>query len=114
MADCFSAALCVRLGNTYGDSWAAQPAAERFLKLFRPTQWQAYLNKMLPGDGNILEKLAFADSPLRRWQELVSEFDLESLTLDRRVVKLVTADPMKRPQIKQGAKTLRERMMQEA
>ncbi len=113
LADCFSATLCVHLGNPYGHSCAAQPAVERLLKLFRTAHWETYLNRMLPGDANILEKLAFADAPLHRWQELISQLDLESLTLDRRVAKLVASDLTKRGQIKQAAKVLRERMMQE-
>src|SRR5205807_1643625 len=73
LADCLTAALCVRLGNRYGHSRAAQPAAERFLNLFRPPQWEYYFNKVLTGDRHVLEKLAYEDRPLERWQELVSE-----------------------------------------
>lgn len=114
LADCLTAALCVRLGNRYGHSRAAQPAAERFLKLFRPQQWEYYLNKVLTGDRHVLAKLAYDDKPLERWQALVSELGLADLNIDPRIAKMVTADFAKRAQIKKTAAGYRERIMQEA
>lgn len=113
MAECFSAALCVRLGNRYGYSRAAQATVEKFLKLFRPNQWEYYVNKLLPTDTHILEKLAFEDAPLLRWIQLVAEFDLVSHGKDLRAAKLVAADPAKAPQVKGAARHCRERVMQE-
>lgn len=114
LADCLTAALCVRLGNRYGHCWDAQPAAERFLKLFRPPQWEYYLNKVLTGDRHVLAKLAYDDKPLERWQELVSELQLAEVNMDPRIAKMVTADRAKRAQIKRTAAGYRERLMQEA
>jgi len=114
LADCFSAGLCVRLGNSYGHSWSAQPAAEQFLKLFKPNQWEYYLNKLLPGDHHILQKLAYDDQPLGRWQELVVELKLADLSMQPRIARLVAGETGKRDQIRAAARLLRERMMQEA
>ena len=114
LADCLTAALCVRLGNRYGYSRAAQAAAERFLKLFHPPQWEYYLNKVLTGDRHVLAKLAYEDKPLERWQELVAEFNLDNLNLDARIAKMVAADPAKRNQIKRTAAEYRGRIMQRA
>jgi hypothetical protein len=113
VADCFSAALCVRLGNRYGRSRAAQATVEKFLKLFRRNQWEYYVNKVLPTDIHVLEKLAFYDSPLHRWVELVGEFDLEPLAKDPRTAKLVAADQAKTLQIRKAALNGRERVMQD-
>jgi hypothetical protein len=114
LADCFTAALCVRLGNRYGVSRAAQPAAERFLRLFRPSQWQYYVNKVLTGDRRVLEKLAYDDAPLERWQELVSEYSLADLKLEPRIAKMVTADKTMRAEIKTIAARYREGIMHKA
>jgi hypothetical protein len=114
LGDCFTAALCVRLGNRYGHSQDAQPAAGRYLKLLGPPQWEYYLNKVLTGDRHILEKLAYDDKPLERWQELVAEFKLADLTVDSRIAKMLTASHAKRAQIKRNAAGYRERIMQEA
>ena len=113
MAECFSAALCVRLGNRYGHSWAAQATVEKFLKLFRQNQWEYYVNKLLPTDTHVLEKLAFDDGPLGRWMQLITEFDLEPLAKDPRAAKLVGADPAKANQVKKAALSCRQRVMQE-
>lgn len=114
LADCLTAALCVRLGNSYGHSWDAQSSAERFLKLFHPHQWEYYLNKALTGDRHVLEKLAYDDKPLERWQELVSALELDDMNLDQRISRMVTSDRMKRAQIKKTAAGYRDRIMQEA
>jgi hypothetical protein len=113
VADCFSAALCVKLGNRYGHSHAAQGHAERFLKLFRQNQWEYYLNKLLPSDRHILEKLAFDDAPLARWQSLVAAYKLEEMSIHPRVTRLVSSDPARKAQLKRAAQLLRERVMQE-
>ncbi len=114
LADCFTAVLCVRLGNPWGCSRAAQSSADQFLALFRPTQWEGYFNKLLPGDSRILSKIAYEDRPLDRWQQLLGELDLEAMTLEPRVAKMVTCDVKKREQVKKTAQALRARMMQEA
>ena len=74
---CMTAALAVRLGNMYGYSYEAQPAASRVLDGLSQERWESYLNECLPGDTMILEKLAWYESPARRWCELVRQFDLE-------------------------------------
>ena len=114
LADCLSAALCVRLGNRYGYSRASQPAAQHFLKLFGPPQWEYYFRKVITGDRRVLEKLAYDDKPLLRWQEMIAETSLDSLNMDARIAKMVTRDPAKRTQIKSVAAGYRERLMQEA
>jgi hypothetical protein len=114
LADCFTAVLCVRLGNRWGHSVAAQAYANQLLKLFRPTQWEGYFNKMLPGDVNILSKLGYDDKPLVRWQELMRELNLADMTLDLRVAKIVTGDVTKKSQIRAVAQELRDRVMSES
>lgn len=108
---CLGAALCVRLGNRYGHSPEAQPFADSYLKLFRPSQWEHYFNKFLASDRHILEKLAYDDLPRMRWQELMSELDLSAIQLDERIAKLVTSDRAKNWQIKKVATEHREQIM---
>jgi translation initiation factor RLI1 len=114
LADCFTAALCVRLGNPWGCSVAAQTSANRFLKLFRPTQWEGYFNKLLPGDIRILSKIGYEDKPLERWQELMREINFGEMELDSRVVKMVSGDIRKKSQVKKTAQEFRARVMSDA
>lgn len=113
VADCFTAALAVRLGNRYGHSWAAESDATKFLETFRANQWEYYLNKVLPTDRTILEKLAYEDKPLDRWQELVKEFDLGQYANDARAVKLVVPERVLSARVKRAAETLREKVMKD-
>ena len=113
VGDCFTAALCVRLGNRYGQSWAAQEFANVFLtKVLRTNQWEYYLNKLLPYDRYILEKLAGDGKPLDQWMSLVSESGLIQLSIDPLSAKLVTTDKAKRSQIRSSAESLRLQVMQ--
>jgi hypothetical protein len=114
LADCFSAALCVKLGDRWGHSPAAQASVDRFLKPFRPEQWEYYFDRMLPGDRHVLEKLAYDDAPLARWQELLESLDLEAIKPDARVAKMLAPEPAKRSQVKRTAQALREKILQEA
>ena len=114
LADCFTAALCVRLGNPWGHSRAAQISADHFLKLFRPTQWEGYFNKLLIGDSRILSKIGYEDKPLARWQELMGELNLEEMTLDPRVAKMTTADVKKKTLVQKVAQSFRAQVMRVA
>lgn len=73
---CMSAILAVKLGNRYGTSHAAIPAADELLKRLTMNQWEYYLNQCLPGDELVLQKLSWYDKPRSRWIELVGQFQL--------------------------------------
>lgn len=113
LADCFSAAICVKLGNKWGHSWAAEAPADRFLGLFRPNQWEYYFNRLLPGDRHVLEKLAYDETPLARWQELLGSLDLQAVRPDPHVAKMLAPEFSKRSQVKRAAQVFREKIMQE-
>lgn len=113
LADCFTAVLCVRLGNRYGEARDAQSSANQFIKLIRPSQWEGYFNKFLPNDRRILEKLAFEDKPLARWLELIGELDLKELSIDTRVAKMISSNTFRKGIVKSTAEAFRTRLMQE-
>jgi hypothetical protein len=113
LAACFTAVLCVRLGNPWGRSNAAQSSADQFIKMIRPTQWEGYFNLLLPSDRRILEKLACDDKPLDRWIELIGELDLNEVSVNNRVKPLVTVDSSKKNLIKYTARTFRDKLMTE-
>jgi len=113
LADCFTAVLCVRLGNPYGYSRTAQSSANQFLEMIRPTQWEGYFNRLLPNDRRILEKLAFDEKPLARWVKLLSELDLEEMSIDARVAKMISGDDSKKAIVQRTAQAFRNKLMQE-
>ena len=52
-----SATLSVRLGNMYGESFAAQDSAEAILDSLSPDKWEYYATECLQADARILNKL---------------------------------------------------------
>ncbi|MBN2897481.1 MAG: hypothetical protein JXO44_01805 [Clostridia bacterium] len=77
---CFSALLCVTLGNSYGVSWAAESEAKSLLRSLSADRWTYYLNNVFPSDTRILDKLD-SSKPLNQWMQLVEEFQLASLEI---------------------------------
>lgn len=113
LADCFTAVLCVRLGNRWGESRAAQASANQFLKMIRPTQWEGYFNRLLANDRHILEKLGFDEKPVARWLELIGELDLKDVSVEPRVAKMVTGDASKKADVQRTARAFRSKLMEE-
>jgi hypothetical protein len=113
LADCFTAVLCVRLGNPWGHSWAAQASADQFLKMIRPTQWEGYFNRLLPSDRRILEKIAYDEKPLGRWLELIGELKIDEMNIDARVAKMISSDVTKKLVVQRTAEAFRHKLMQE-
>jgi hypothetical protein len=89
---CMSAVLAVKLGNRYGVSHAAIPAADELLKRLTKNQWEYYLNECLPGDELVLQKLSWYDKPRANWISLVQQFQLpEKVDKSTQVTKLLAS-----------------------
>lgn len=89
---CMSAILAVKLGNRYGVSHAAIPAADELLKRLTKNQWEYYLNECLPGDELVLQKLSWYDKPRINWISLVKQFQLpEKVDKSTQVTKLLAS-----------------------
>jgi hypothetical protein len=73
---CMSAVLAVKLGNGYGVSHGAMPAADQLLARLTKNQWEYYLNECLPGDELVLQKLSWYSGPRSKWVDVVEEYDL--------------------------------------
>lgn len=71
-----SAVLAVFLGNTYGRSFEAQPAANDILKRISRNQWSYYTNECLPADVLILQKISWSKDTRSRWFDLVEKYDI--------------------------------------
>ncbi|MEO3877318.1 MAG: hypothetical protein AB1780_12500 [Pseudomonadota bacterium] len=107
---CFSALLCVTLGNSYGVSWAAETEAKSLLKSLSSDRWVYYLNNVLPSDTRILNKLT-SSKPLMLWMNLVSEFKLDALEIKNNTVsRLIKASSEKSQSRIQAA---REKLLEE-
>jgi hypothetical protein len=83
---CMTALLCVRLGNSYGTCWAAVPIADKLLTKQGADRWVYYLEKILPGETRILEKLLDA-KPQAHWFKLAPEVFNEDMGIKEKTVR---------------------------
>lgn len=109
LPSCFSALLCVTLGNSYGVSWSAESEARVILKSLSADRWSYYLNNVLPSDTRILDKLGFS-KPLAQWLHLVDEYELTSLEIKNPTVSslIKASSDKKETRIKSATKKLFE------
>jgi hypothetical protein len=76
---CATALLCVALGNPYGVSNQAASVADQMLHTFTPDRWEFYINKCLPSDERIINKLSY-QKPRNRFMSLVKTYKLHALS----------------------------------
>lgn len=80
LAACMTAILCVKVGNVYGVSDAAQPGANAILKNITRERWIYFFNEILETNERILYKLTL-DAPCKRWINFIlnSPIDFEEI-----------------------------------
>tara|TARA_R110000737_G_scaffold282984_1_gene289640 strand:- start:1549 stop:2865 length:1317 start_codon:yes stop_codon:yes gene_type:complete len=89
--ECISAILCIKLGNYYGVSNAAQALASDMLESIPAERWQSYINQMLISDTRILNKLG-DDRPQKRWFELSEKLKFNDLSIKGKdLISLINA-----------------------
>lgn len=100
LSSCLSAVLCVKLGNMYGVSYAAQPYADSIIKTISKSRWEFYFKDCLPSDSRILAKL-MSDNPIKRWIELFNAIDaLQEISVDNKDVSILIEATIKhRPEV---------------
>ncbi|MER9212377.1 hypothetical protein NKI54_09915 [Mesorhizobium sp. M0663] len=76
LAICISAVLCVKLGNFYGTSWAAQAPANQIIAGLSKERWLYYFNERFENDRLVLSKL-IEDGPATNWVQLIQALQLE-------------------------------------
>lgn len=75
---CITAILCVKLGNSYGTSDAAQDSANKMLTSVTHERWVYFFNECLQSNERILYKLLLY-KPLKRWYELFPPNFIDSI-----------------------------------
>jgi hypothetical protein len=99
VATCMTAILCVKLGNQYGTSFAAQSPADSMLQAISLERWKYYVEGRLEFDRVILPKLAQLGKPLNRWIDLLDELDLAPAAFSNKTVReLIAGTKAKKPE----------------
>jgi hypothetical protein len=87
LATCVTAALCVRLGNRWGRSIAAQSFAKQVLDGISSDRWAHYLDGRLEEDRRILSKLTEGGEPLANWITFVGGIKVDMDLIKTPVVR---------------------------
>jgi hypothetical protein len=91
LAACITAVLCVKLGNFYGVSRAAQTAADHVIQGISNDRWIYYLDGRLEEDLVILPKL-LDEQPRSNWMSLMRGVHIDPQKITSRDTKeLITA-----------------------
>lgn len=88
LAACMTAALCVKLGNPWGRSHAAQIYADKVLDGISAERWVYYLNGRLEEDLFVLPKL-MSDKPRANWMDLIAGLSIDAGLIQNRDVQLL-------------------------
>lgn len=80
LAQCMTAVLCVKLGNFYGISHAAQHPANQVLAGISEERWLYYLNGRLDEDLVVLSELRH-EGPAKNWIALVQPLGLQGQSI---------------------------------
>lgn len=86
LAPCIAAVLCVKLGNFYGTSRAAQPAPDKVLSGLSKERWIYYFNERLEEDRLVLSKFQ-DDRPLSNWISIIGRLKIEPTALSGKNVR---------------------------
>ncbi|MGA9604328.1 MAG: hypothetical protein WBQ82_09450, partial [Methyloceanibacter sp.] len=85
---CLTAVLCVKLGNYYGTSWAAQEPADEVIRGLSRDRWLYYFNERFDQDRIILSKLQ-SDNPLSNWMTVVGQLQLDPAQIKHREARML-------------------------
>jgi hypothetical protein len=80
LAMSMTAVLCVKLGNFYGVSWAAQSYADAIIAGLSQERWIYYFNECLEQDRLILSELQH-EKPLSNWISLVRSLAVDQVRI---------------------------------
>lgn len=84
---CMTAILACKLGNSYGQSWNAQQYLDVLLDRVSPDRWLYYLETVFPTDETILYKLISSKDLLKRFHDLVLNYNLYELSFTNPGIK---------------------------
>jgi hypothetical protein len=86
LAPCMTAVLCVKIGNFYGVSLAAQSYADQVIEGLSPDRWLYYFNERLEQDRVVLSELRH-EKPAKRWVQMIGKSRLEAARITSKDAK---------------------------
>jgi hypothetical protein len=107
LATCITAVLCVKLGNRYGRSNAAQASADELINGISDDRWIHYFDGRLEDDRRILFKLDEA-GPQAHWIKLIEKLNIDTDLVQSKQIRRLLVATLKgdKPQISAIASSL--------
>jgi hypothetical protein len=88
LSKCFTALLCVVLGNGYGTSWNARDTALEVLNKLSKERWEYYFKHVFPSDTRILNKLQ-STLPTENWIKLHKKLEILDIETSNKEINLL-------------------------
>ncbi len=89
LKECLTAIIYVKIGNSYGISWNAEPYADRLLSRITKEQWTTYLEVHMKSESDLIETIKSNSTIKTRWKKLVNDYKLKELNIVNVVVKSI-------------------------
>ena len=89
LKECLTAIIYVKIGNSYGISWNAEPYADRLLSRITKEQWTTYLEVHMKSESDLIERIKSNPTIRTRWKKLVNDYKLKELNIVNAVVKSI-------------------------
>lgn len=89
LKECLTAIIFVKIGNSYGISWAAQPYADKLLSRITVEQWTTYLESYMKDEPDLVNYIKNNQTIRNRWKDLVKEYKLKELNIVDATVKSI-------------------------
>lgn len=87
LKECLTAIIYVKIGNSYGVSWAAQPYADKLLSRITTEQWTTYLESYMKDETDLINYIKGSQAIKEQWKLLVKEYRLKELNIVDATVK---------------------------
>lgn len=87
LKESITSVLYVKLGNSYGTSWAAEEIADRILNRLTESDWITYLENYFLEETNLIDAINDCTKMRKQWKEVIKSYKLKELAISNPQVK---------------------------
>ena len=87
LKESITSVLFVKLGNSYGTSWAAETIANRILNRLTESDWITYLENYFLEETNLIDAINDCTKMRNQWKEVIKAYKLKDLAISNPQVK---------------------------
>lgn len=87
LKESITSVLFVKLGNSYGTSWAAEKIADRILNRLTESEWITYLENYFLEETNLIDAINDCTKMRNQWKNVIKTYGLKDLGISNPQVK---------------------------